>query len=435
MFYELAMLAINNLGRARARLLMTSGGVLVGTTAVIILIALTIGLQESAESGFGSSAALTEIQVYPNYAPNPDGSFPETVPELTAETVRQLWQIPGVAAVIPMVNLQGGEMLAGEYTGYTQILGVDPTLLPYMGLQVTKGQLTLERGQALIGAHAGDYFNNPKASGDTYQPVQVDLFETPFKVKLYQYTSATPTERRVDITPAGLLQEGTSMYDYALIVPLEDVIRLNEWITGQEIDTKNFRYDQIVVRATDREVTLDVSTAIRELGYSAGGMGDFLNQINSFFGTMRLMLGGVGGVALLVAAFGVANTMTMAILERTKEIGLMKAIGASDRDILTVFLIEAGLVGLAGGLAGVGLSMLLRDAINQAVMNSAIDPAAGGIMFLPINPEQMGSGLIIIPPELSLFALALATLVGLGAGLYPSLRAARLPPVIALKME
>ncbi|NWG18610.1 MAG: ABC transporter permease [Chloroflexi bacterium] len=435
MFYELAMLAINNLGRARARLLMTSGGVLVGTTAVIILIALTIGLQQSAEAGIGSSAALTEIQVYPNFAPNPDGTFPENVPELDVEAVRLLWQIPGVAAVIPMVNLQGGELVAGDYTGYTQILGIDPTLLPYLGVQVTQGQLTLERGQALIGAHAGDYFNDPESSGDTYQPVQVDLFNTPFEVKLYQYTSATPTERRVDIIPAGLLQEGTSSYDYAMLMPLEDVIRLNEWITGQPVDAKNFRYDQILVRATDREVTLDVSAAIRDLGFGAGGMGDFLNQLNSFFGTMRLMLGGVGGVALLVAAFGVANTMTMAILERTREIGLMKAIGASDRDILTVFLIEAGLVGLAGGLAGVGLSMLLRDAINQAVMNMPAESAASGFLFLPIAPGQVSGGLIIIPPELSVFALVLATVVGLGAGLYPSLRAARLPPVVALKME
>lgn len=434
MFYEMAMLAINNLGRARARLAMTSGGVLVGTTAVIILIALTIGLQQAAEAGIGSNAALTEIQVYPNYAPMPDGSTPEELPQLDAAAVRAFWQIPGVAAVIPIVNLQGGEIRTDDYTGYVQVMGIDPALLPYLGLKVQQGELAMGRGQVIIGAHAGDYFNDPNADADNYQPIQVDLFTTPFELKLYQYTAATPTERDVKVTVAGLLQEGTS-YDYAMLLPIEDVIRLNEWMSGQPVDMKTFRYDQIMVRATDRETTLAVTAAIRELGYGAGGMGDFLNQLNSFFVTMRLMLGGVGGVALLVAAFGVANTMTMAILERTKEIGLMKAIGASDRDILTVFLIEAGLVGLAGGAAGVGLSMFLRDVINRAVMNMPSDPQAGGIMFLPFDPAQMGGNLIVIPAELSLFALALATTVGLGAGLYPALRAARLPPVIALKME
>jgi putative ABC transport system permease protein len=149
---------------------------------------------------------------------------------------------------------------------------------------------------------------------------------------------------------------------------------------------------------------------------------------------MRLMLGGIGGVALLVAAFGVANTMTMAILERTKEIGLMKAIGATDRDILTVFLIEAGLVGLSGGLAGVGTSYLLQNVINQALAN-APSGEGGGMIFLPLDPSQIGGSLVIIPTELALFAIALATLVGVGAGLYPALRAAHLPPVFALKQE
>jgi len=158
------------------------------------------------------------------------------------------------------------------------------------------------------------------------------------------------------------------------------------------------------------------------------------------------MLGGVGGVALLVAAFGVANTMTMAILERTKEIGLMKAIGATDRDVLTVFLIEAGLVGLAGG-AGVGLSFLLQNLINQGIASLSAQQGGsgqgGGISFLPIDTSQIGGSLFVIPPELAAFALVLATTVGLAAGLYPALRAARfpalraarLPPVIALKME
>lgn len=111
----------------------------------------------------------------------------------------------------------------------------------------------------------------------------------------------------------------------------------------------------------------------------------------------------------------------------------MKAIGATDRDVLTVFLIEAGLVGLAGGLAGVGLSLFLQNVINQAVANA---PATGqGGIGLPFDTSQIGGNLVVIPPELTIFALLLATGVGLGAGLYPALRAARLPPVIALKME
>jgi putative ABC transport system permease protein len=432
MFYELSLLAVNNLARARARLVMTAGGVLVGTTAVILLIALTFGLQRAAEAGIGSSAALTEIQVYPNYGGGPGGSTPEEIPQLTVDAVKAFWKIPGVEAVIPMTNLQGGEIVAGKLTGYSQILGIDPQLLSYLGVKAQAGQLALNKGEVVVGAHAGDYFYDPKESGDNYQPIVVDLYTTPFKLHLYQYTGTTQSDRKIDIKVSGLLAEGTS-YDYAMLMPLQEVLKYNEWITGTPFDPDTFRYDQVTVRATSRETTNDVSEAIRDMGYGAGGMGDYLNQLNNFFTTMRLMLGGVGGVALLVAAFGVANTMTMAILERTKEIGLMKAIGATDRDVLTVFLIEAGLVGFMGGLAGVGLSLFLQNVINQAVLNAPTGQQGG--IGLPFDTSQIGGNLVVIPTELTIFALILATAVGLGAGLYPALRAARLPPVIALKME
>jgi putative ABC transport system permease protein len=426
-FYELSRLAVSNLARARARLIMTAGGVLVGTTAVILLIALTIGLQQAAEAGIGSNSSLTEIMVYPSWSPAPsDGN----VPQLDIDAVRAFWRIPGVAAVIPMIYYQGGgELIAGNYRNYAQIIGIDPSLLPYLGVGVQQGELRLGSGEVIFGGYVGEYFYDPEAT--EWQPIKVDLYNTPVKLRAYSYSGSGEMTSNLDVS--GVLQVGTSNYDGALLMPIEDVIALNEWSSGQEFDPKTFRFDQIIVRASSRETTNDVSQVIRDMGYGTGGMGDFLNQLNSFFTTMRLMLGGVGGVALLVAAFGVANTMTMAILERTKEIGLMKAIGATDRDVLTVFLIEAGLVGLCGGAAGVGLSLFLQNVINQAIQNA---PAGGGgIMFLPFDPSQIGGNLIVIPPELSLFALALATCVGLGAGLFPSLRAARLPPVIALKSE
>ena len=111
MFYERSPLAIGNLARARARLVMTAGGVLIGTTAVILLIALTFGLQRAAEAGIGSSSALTEIQVYPNYGGGPGGSTPDEIPQLTVDAVKAFWTIPGVAAVIPMVLGSKGEPL------------------------------------------------------------------------------------------------------------------------------------------------------------------------------------------------------------------------------------------------------------------------------------------------------------------------------------
>lgn len=431
MFYELAQLAIGNLKRARARLAMTAGGVVVGTSAVILLIALTIGLQASAERGIGENASLTELNVYPSWG-RPFGDQDVSPPQLDIAAVNTFWRIPGVAAVIPVTGVRGGaELRVDDYMAYPQILGIDTALLPYLGVDVMQGELALEEGknQIIVGAMVGSYFFDPES--DQWEPITVDLFAESVRMTTWNMTGE---QQRMNITVRAVLAPSSS-FDNVVFMPIRDMIALNEWITGEEFDPKTFTFDQITVRATSRETTMAVSEAIKELGYQVYGMVEYLNSLNQFFSTMRLMLGGVGGVALLVAAFGVANTMTMAILERTKEIGLMKAVGATDGNVLTVFLIESGLVGFVGGLFGVLLSLGVQNLVNQAIANTPASTDGGGFGFLPVDPTQLGEGLMIIPSELIFFALVLATTVGLLAGLYPALRAARMAPVLALKSE
>jgi putative ABC transport system permease protein len=425
MFYELAQLAVSNLKRARARLLMTAGGVVVGTTAVILLIALTIGLQQAAESGIGSSSALTQIDVYQRWSET-GGS----TPQLTDEAVSAFWQIPGVRIVMAVLRLQSSELRSGDYIGYGEVLGIDTRLLPYLGWQVQAGELALQPGQALAGMYVGQNFYDP-SNEEGWTPVPIDLLNDPVKLRLTNWqTSAT---RDIDMKFTGILTETGSFNDYVIYMSMDEVRRWNEWLNGQAYDPEKFVYDQVIVYATSRETVQGVSEAIRDLGYGTGGIGDYLNSLNSFFVTMRIMLGAIGGVALLVAAFGVANTMMMAILERTREIGIMKAIGATNEAILTLFLLESGLVGLVGGASGVLLSKLLQNLVNNGLQN--MPQGEGGVYFLPFDPSQIGSNLLVIPSELIVFALVLATGVGLAAGFYPAWRAANLPPVLALKQD
>jgi putative ABC transport system permease protein len=425
MFGELAQLALHNLLRARARLAMTAGGVLVGTAAVVLLIALTIGLQNAAEAGIGSSNALTEIYVYTAWSPNPDTPRPK----LDLESVRTLSAIEGVLVVIPTYDM-GAQLESGKLQGWASIMGIDPRLLPYLGLNAAQGALALERGQVLVGGQVGNNFYDPKS--ETYEPQFVDMYGE--RVNVVHYSSAG-TPRKDKLNVAGVLAMAGNSFDYGLLMPIQDAIALREWATGEKVDPKTFEYSQIIVRSKNREVTQAVSDAIRKLGYGVGGMGDYLKALNDYFSTMRVMLGGIGGVALLVAAFGVANTMTMAILERTREIGLMKAVGATDGNILTVFLVEAGSVGFFGGLAGLSVSLLVQSVVNQAIANAPRGDGGGGVSFLPIDLNNFNGELVVIPLELMLFGLALATGVGLLAGFYPSLRAARMTTVTALKTD
>jgi len=147
-------------------------------------------------------------------------------------------------------------------------------------------------------------------------------------------------------------------------------------------------------------------------------------------------LGGIGAVALLVAAFGIANTMVMAIYERTREIGLMKAVGATNQDVMSVFLTEAGSIGFLGGVGGVLLAMGVNAVINVAGQ-SLLSQGGGG--FMPVGPGMAGQeaakALTATPLWLPIFAILFATLIGVASGIYPAIRAAALSPIHALKYE
>lgn len=136
----------------------------------------------------------------------------------------------------------------------------------------------------------------------------------------------------------------------------------------------------------------------------------------------------MGAIALLVAAFGIANTMTMAIYERTKEIGIMKAIGATNNDVLRIFLSEAGAIGFTGGVFGVGIGWAIGQVIQLVVANMVLGSADR-------PPGEPVPSIVVTPVWLMGFTLVFATLVGVVSGIYPALRAAGMKPLRALRTE
>jgi len=164
------------------------------------------------------------------------------------------------------------------------------------------------------------------------------------------------------------------------------------------------------------------------MGFQAITPQAFLQGINNTFLILQIIFGGVGAIALLVAAIGIANTMAMSILERTREIGLMKAVGATNRDVLSIFLGEAAGIGFIGGVGGITIGWLSAQAINVLA-----------VAFLANQASQQGgpppSVAVYTPIWLPIFALVFSTFIGMLSGLYPALRAATMIPVQALKYE
>jgi putative ABC transport system permease protein len=185
-------------------------------------------------------------------------------------------------------------------------------------------------------------------------------------------------------------------------------------------------YDALTVRTTSLSAATRLLDDLEKQGFEVRSVKMTLDMVNRGILIMQAMLGSVGLVALLVASLGIANTMIMAVYERTKEIGILKAVGAAPRQIRGLFIIEAALIGLIGGVAGTVGGWLLGLGLNRLIV--AI--MAWQEITIPQNIHFFALSWWLVA-----LALAFATVVGLLAGLYPAARAARLDPLEALRHE
>jgi ABC-type antimicrobial peptide transport system permease subunit len=187
---------------------------------------------------------------------------------------------------------------------------------------------------------------------------------------------------------------------------------------------ENEGYDSAVVRVNDPVVLTEVRRQLTEKGFGSFSIVDQLDQIRTIFLIIDSVLGLLGGISLLVASFGIANTMIMSILERTREIGIMKAIGAEDREIKLIFFFEAAVIGFTGGVLGALAAWGIDATANRLAYRFVLKPQ--GASFVDF---------FYLPPYLWLGAIAFALAVSILAALYPAGRAARIDPVRALRHD
>jgi putative ABC transport system permease protein len=435
---DLISLILDNLGRRKARVFLTAVGVVIGTASVVVLVSLAIGLQANATQQLYGIGDLTQIQVYPNYeeaykdpSMGGSGNIESSMKLITDDSMEELAAIPGVVAVIPRDFLQGASVINyNRMESYTNIIGVGTNDLSTLGLDAQEGDLSLTKGTAIIGAMVPQGFYDPNWRPGQGEPTPPDLLGQNIKLVVIKWDPEDGTEIRKNyqVKVVGVLEETRGESDWSVYMTLNDVTSYNEWIMGRRISRNRDGYNQVIVKVDDVKNVLDISDQITQLGYQAYTPQSYVQGINSFFLILQVVFGGVGAIALLVAAIGIANTMAMAILERTREIGLMKAIGATNRDVLSIFLGEAAGIGFIGGLGGVIVGWSAGQVINVLALAYLAGQAA----------QQGGpppTSAVYTPLWLPIFALIFATIIGLLSGLYPALRAATMIPVTALKYE
>ena len=440
---DLVRLILGNLSRRKARVALTAIGVVIGTAAVVILVSLAIGLQRNANEQLYGIGDLTQIQVMPAYEMMEGGGGmvvsvggggrpgePQAARLLTNSALDELRTIPGVSSVIPREYLMTGVMVKYQkLEGGVNVIGVDTADLADLGLEAIEGGTELGRNTVVIGAMVPNNFYDPRIRPGQEPPPPPQLYGQQIQVTVIKWDAeGNEIRKNLSLRVSGVLKETRGESDWTVYFPLDQIKVLNEWAQGRRINYNKEGYGQVIVKVQDVEQVLDISEQITEMGFQAFTPQSFVQGINNFYVILQFIFGGVGAIALLVAAIGIANTMAMSILERTREIGLMKAVGATNRDVLGIFLGEAAGIGFIGGLGGVIIGWLAGQGINVIA-----------IVYLANQASQQGgpppSVAVYTPVWLPLFALIFSTIIGMISGLYPALRAATMIPVQALKYE
>jgi putative ABC transport system permease protein len=257
--------------------------------------------------------------------------------------------------------------------------------------------------------------NAPKSAPDSMDAATYSIQSHELKLKIVGVTDLDPDSMRGAARARVLLP--------LKLVQSLHVVQPNALRDTTQAASKTPTYSTVSVRVKDPARIQVVEDAVKKMGFNTFSMLDATRSLRRFFAVLDIFLGIFGSLALAVASIGIINTLVMAILERRREIGIMKAIGASDVDVQKLFFAEAGVMGLLGGALGVALGWMIGRLINLGT-NVYLRSQA-------LTPEQIW----FVPWWLVGFAIVFAIVVSLLSGLYPAARAARLDPVQALRYE
>ncbi|MCL5411472.1 MAG: ABC transporter permease [Patescibacteria group bacterium] len=396
---DIVRVALSNFKVNKLRTLLTVCGVAIGIGAILFLVSLGYGLERLTKSRLLNLDALTTLTV----------TSRSTILKLDEETVKKLGEIPNVTAVSPLINLSA-QLTLNNTTTNAVVYGIAVKNLKIEGIRSNLGKEMTENKEDSI--------------------ISANTLKNLYGIKDYNSVLEKPLSVNVFIPDTNTAQVGgeTNLRKETLNFKVTSV-STEENASGLFVNIETLKklgvttYNSLKVKVSDKDKINDVRKRIEEAGFSVTTVVDTLSQIDQIFQIIQIVLAGFGIIALFVASLGMLNTMTISLLERTHEIGIMKALGATNLDIQKLFLSEAALISTIGGGLGIVLAWLLGTLINLIV--NVLANTAGG----------QSVSLFYTPPEFALGVLLFAFLVGLLTGVYPAKRAVKLSPLEALRYE
>jgi putative ABC transport system permease protein len=451
---DLSELALRNLREAVLRNSLTTLGVAVGVASLVAMLSLGVGLQTLASQRLTRSGLFDAVFVIsqrnfqgPRRAQAPDSS-PKKEARVLDDTARQqLAQLANVKEVYPQIRFVTDVRFGGKSLS-TSVLGLPDSSKSSGAFEGMTGKYfsSSSADEAILHVEFAKELADPPSS-----PIGKDLtlryaersslpqtaeagaslLADVMNSSLSSGLSITPREKTLRIV--GLIESDPSagfggFGGARVYLPLQTAEQLH---VAQPTDLQAMinggasgaTYTALTVRVRSPKDVPQIEAEIKNLGFSTFSLLDATKSLRLVFTVFDLFLGLFGSLALTVASLGIINTLVMAILERRREIGILKALGATDRDVRSLFFAEAGAMGLFGGLSGVALGWLIGLVLTW-----------GTTIYLR-RQDLPGVKISYVPWWLSLGAVGFAIVVSLVAGLYPASRAARLNPVDALRYE
>jgi putative ABC transport system permease protein len=441
---DLGELALRNLREAVLRNTLTTLGVAVGVASLVAMLSLGVGLQELATKRLSNSGLFDTVIVMPrrNMQTMRRPATPTPVkqaPTLDDGARKTMERLPNVVEVYPQIRF--------------------PTEVRYNGSPystIVAGVPDSARGNGAYDGIQGRFFSGPNADEAILQiEFAKDLSEQTAtligKDLVVRYAerqalppqsgtsdggggggfSIVPREKKLNIVGIIETEPAAGFGGFGsgrLLIPLEvastlRAAQVNDLRDAVRTTNGKPAYASLTVRAKSPSQVEPIETAIKNMGFGTFSLLDATRSLRLFFTIFDLLLAIFGSLALAVATLGIINTLVMAILERRREIGILKALGAADRDVKQLFFVEAGVMGLFGGVLGVGFGWFIGRALTWATN-------------IYLHRQNLPSAHVFsVPWWLVLGAIAFAVAVSLAAGLYPATRAARLNPVEALRYE
>lgn len=471
---DLLRMSASNLKRRKLRTFLTVLGVVIGTASIVVMVSLGLGLQKSVYDEMEQSGGLTTMSVTGGesvgdgmmYDSSGSGDSNDKSKYIDDSCVKKFGELEHVKAAVPVYETSG-ILLKGKYEGYCSLYASTPEGLKMRDIKLAEGgslpksgtgKLDLVYGNNVI-TNFSERGNNSSGYWETGELPDIDLMKDSMFLILDQdayynsqnsggfqtdttsgsdgqSTSNTPASAKKHIvTASGVVAGGVDDYNsnsYYVFCDLETLKQImkkefsGRVIPGQPSTKsgkpyKEFYYSSAQVKVDDMSNVNAVATQIREMGYNVQTNAEYMESMKKQMAIIQAVLGGIGAISLIVAAIGIANTMMMSIYERTKEIGVIKVLGCSLKNIKQMFLIEAAFIGLLGGLVGNIISFAMSGVINMVTAQSSALGVEGNISYIPL--------------WLVLISLGFAMLVGMVAGYFPALRAMRLSPLAAIRSE